>query len=103
MQIDLLHQGTQVTVILSTEGNSPDVPVRPRITAKTEDSTIKSHLEDRLRQELNNSIGFYGHTIDIESVTNLDLSAGARSLSSFKMVSIKPKITPSALPKGALS
>jgi hypothetical protein len=92
MLITLNHKiiGTQATI--STDGFDPDEPVKPVIRS---DNPI---LKKSLISELNNSSGIFGHLLDIESTTNLDLAAAARKLEYFDFISIDQEIEPSDLP-----
>lgn len=94
MIITLKHKYTQEEHTIQTEGNDPDKPVTPTITGGSIDT---------LRSELSESYGHYGHTIDLESTTNLDLQAAVHALPSFEAVSIKPAIAPNPLPENSLS
>lgn len=58
---------------------------------------------DNLKREIAESYGFYGHLVDIKAISNLDLQSAVRKLPSFEVISIKPAIASSPLPKGAIS
>jgi|688.fasta_scaffold1651384_1 hypothetical protein len=93
MLITLNHKATGVQATISTEGFDPDETVKPIIDADNPD------LRELLINELNDSSGIFGHLIDIESTTNLDLAAAARKLEYFDFVSIDREIEPSNLPE----
>lgn len=59
--------------------------------------------DDTLRREISDGYGFYGHSVDINNINNLDLQSIARKLASFAVISINPAIAPNPLPKGAIS
>lgn len=98
MKIKLSHIIGVVTI--TTDHNDPDEIVYPQISVESGNNKIQKHIEERLRAEINRGSGFYGHTMDFDNTTNLDLSAAVTSLSSFEVISIEPKITPNPLPDG---
>lgn len=91
MLINLKHRTTGAIAFIETDGYDPDEPVTPVINS--------DKLEELLTYELNNSSGFYGHLININSTTNLDLSAATRKLPSFEFISIDQEVEPTNLPE----
>lgn len=94
MKITLKHKYTLEPHAIATEGSDPDEPVSP---------TLMGESLNTLRSELSASYGHYGHTIDLDSTTNLDLQAAVYGLPSFEVVSIEPAIAPNPLPENTLS
>lgn len=95
MKITLSHkQFPQVIHTISTPHNDPDKLVNPSL-AGIDLNTLKA--------ELSQAYGHYGHTIDLENTTNLDLQAASYKLPSFEVVSVEPAIAPNPLPDNALS
>ncbi len=94
MIITLRHKTTQEIITISTDSSDADEPVT---------FTTDGNHKDMLMHELSESYGHYGHGIDLEETTNLDLQAAAYKLPTFEVVSIAPVITPNQLPEGAVS
>ena len=92
MLITLNHKATGIQATISTDNFDPDEPVKPTITS---DNPI---LRESLINELNSSSGIFGHLLDIESTTNLDLLAASRKLEYFDFISVDQEIEPSNLP-----
>lgn len=92
MLITLNHKVTGIQATISTEGFDPDEIVKPIIKSDN------SNLKELLIADLNSSTGIFGHLLDVESTTNLDLSSAARKLEYFDFVSIDRDIEPSDLP-----
>jgi hypothetical protein len=93
MLITLNHKTTGLQATISTDSFDPDEPVKPRIASDSSD------LDYILQSELGTSTGVYGHLMDIESTTNLDLYAATKKLKHFHFVSIDQEIEPSDLPE----
>jgi hypothetical protein len=81
-------------LVVETSHNDPDKQVSPGISGDAKNLFIK---------EIESSYGYYGHTIEITSTSNLDLNVACHKLPSFKLVSIEPKISANSLPDGAIS
>lgn len=94
MLIKLRHKITRQEVFITTSGDDANEPITWELS--------EEHRE-QLIYEFCNSHGFYGHLITLDTITNLDLSYAARSLPSFDLISISPKMEPKALPEGAKS
>ncbi len=95
MKINLEHAVTESRVIIETEHDDPDEPVKPRFASDSSDAILIA------KDEFNEASGHYGHLIDIESTTNLDLATAARQLPSFKLISVEPEIKANPIPPGA--
>lgn len=90
MKIILDHKFGKVQI--ETQNDSADDLQTLEITAFGQKEIIKKYLKNEIKKELKDSSGFYGHTFDISSTTNLDLGQAVRSLPSFKLVSISPEL-----------
>lgn len=95
MLITLRHKATGLDITIRTEGFDPDEPVIPIIESDNET------LKETLLYDLNNASGVYGHLIDTQSTTNLDLATAARKLEYFDFDFIDQEIEPSQLPEEA--
>ena len=94
MKITLVHKVTILEATITTNHDDPDEVVTVIFGG--------AHFE-QLLHELSKSYGHYGHLIDTESTTNLDLQSAAHKLPSFELKSIEPEIKPRPLPEGAIS
>lgn len=83
-------------VVIKTPHNDPDVPVAPSITGDV-------FAVNAVREILNGATGFYGHLINIDSTTNLDLHSAINSAQEWDVVYIRPTIYPLPLPPGAVT
>ena len=91
MKIELKHKELGYNVAIATPHNDPD-------------QTFSLKLEDIwLKKELGNAYGYYGHGINLDNISNLDLAIAVKTLPSFTVVNIEPKIKPNLLPKGTIS
>jgi hypothetical protein len=97
MKIILIHSLGQLTV--TTPNNDPDEIVAPELASDSEASEL---LEELFKAALEDSAGHYGHIIDPDNVSNLDLQAACYKLDEFEVVEIEPPITPSELPEDAI-
>lgn len=97
MKVKLKHELGAVT--LTTPHNLPDDQVSPQIEIEASED-LKEIIKRDFERETQFIHGFYGHGVDINSTTNLDLGAALRNLPSFELVSIEPEIEPSPLPDG---
>lgn len=92
MNIELKHKPTQETIAIVTPNNDPDTLIKP---------TYSDPEFPDLLPELRETYGFYGHLINPESVTNMDLMAACSKLPSFEIVSLDNEgMTASSLPEG---
>lgn len=80
-------------VIILTPHNDPDEPVRPKFSG---DMIAAFAVKDAL----NGATGHYGHLIDMNSTTNLDLQAALYTGREWKVIDITPQIKPNPLPPG---
>jgi hypothetical protein len=87
-------------VIISTPHNDPDKSFSPVLEIEAIAPGLEESVRGDLQREVEESHGFYGHTMKLERSTNLDLSASVRKLPSFKVLSIEPEIKPNPLPEG---
>jgi hypothetical protein len=88
-------------ITVSTPNNEPDSTVSLTLGINVDDDETKAFLEKAFLKELSEGYGFYGHTINLENLNNLDLSAAVRQLESFVFVSQEPEIIkPNPLPEG---
>lgn len=101
MKINLEHKFGRL--ILETTHNDPDKKVSPTIKIEASSEEFKKSIKLDWQRETEYLSGFYGHLVDINLTTNLDLGAAVRQLSSFKIISIEPEIKPNPLPEGAVS
>jgi hypothetical protein len=91
MKIIFRHKELDYEVAIATPHDDPD----KTFPLETDDGILK--------RDIGEGYGFYGHSIDIDNISNLDLQAVGRKLSSFEVVSVEPTIAPHRLPKGVLS
>jgi len=84
------------TVIIKTPHNDPDAPVAPRIIGDV-------FAVNDVREALNGAAGFYGHLIDIDKTTNLDLQSAIRLSRKWEVIYSTPEIEPNPLPPGAVT
>lgn len=85
------------TVEITTPHNDPDRPVSPTYTGESEVVQI-------LKEELSESYGHYGHILDPDNTTNLDLQAAiALKGKPWEVIEIEPRIEPAELPEGAIA
>ncbi len=105
MKINLRYKETGTEIIIETQHNDPDDPVKLDFRAKNqEEQLIVDALKNNtLKIEIESQYGHYGHGIELNSTTNLDLAIAVRSLPSFELISIDPRIMPSPLPEGVQS
>lgn len=94
MIIELQHKITKRQIVIETEVEDAD-----SLTTMSFDG----QHQEVLIYELSQSYGYYGHRVDIEQTTNLDLAAAVRKLPSFEVISIDPEPNPSGLPEGAVN
>ncbi len=94
MIVELKHKITGRQIIIETDVDDADSPTSFKMDGQHQEA---------LQHELGQSYGHYGHVLDIEQTTNLDLAAAVRKLPSFDVVSIDPEPTASDLPEGAVS
>lgn len=93
MLITLKDRNSDKLVTIETEGYDPDDPVIPQIVS----DNLK--LVDKLEKELNDSNGIYGHLLNTEGTTNLDLCYAVNTLPSFELVSFDQEIVPNPIPE----
>lgn len=98
MKIILNHSLGQLTV--TTPNDDPDEVVKPEISTDSEASDL---LQEIFQLALEDSAGHYGHIIDPNNVSNLDLQAACYKLEDFEVVEIKPRISPNPLPEGVVA
>ena len=99
MIIYLRHRNSDLTV--ETNSDDPDETIDITIDAEVE--VLEDYLESLLVEELENTYGFHGHSIDLEDTTNLDLYAACLTLSSFKVITVDLLPEALKLPPGSLS
>lgn len=75
-----------------TEHNHPDQLVKPSIQIQSPAKELEETINQNFLDEFNRSYGIYGHLVNIENTTNLDLIYVVSSLPSFKVLSVKPEI-----------
>ncbi len=104
MKIELEHNFGFGKLTISTPHNDPDKSVSPVIEIKAISPDLEESIRNTLQQEVEESHGFYGHLMNLERTSNLDLSASVRKLPSFKVISVEPaEIKPNPLPEGAVT
>jgi len=91
MKIIFRHKELDYEVAIATPHNDPD----KTFLLETDDGMLK--------REISEGYGFYGHSIDVSNISNLDLQAVGRKLPSFEVVNVEPAIAARPLPKGVLS
>lgn len=79
---------------IKTEHDDPDRQVTLTILGQSRNLFLK---------ELSNSYGYYGHTINPETTSNLDLTVACHKLPSFKVEKIEPQISVRPLSEGVVS
>jgi len=94
MILKLRHKQTGEEIVIETPHDDPD---------RSFQFSYSGDYSQALKTELLESYGHYGHGIELEAITNLDLQAAAYKLPSFEVVNVQPQINPSALPQGAVS
>jgi len=98
MLIILKHIYTQEEVTIETPNNDPDAEISKdniKMLGRTEEV-------ERFQKEINQTLGFYGHLIDLSQGTNnLDLFAGVGALPSFS-VAFAEKVFSAPLPEEAI-
>ena len=97
MKITLNHSLGQL--IVTTPNDDPDEVVTPELSSDSEAGEL---LEELFKAALEDSAGHYGHVIDSDNVSNLDLQAACYKLNEFEVAEVEPPISPSELPEGAI-
>lgn len=92
MKISVRHKITRDVLEIRTASNNPDTPVKPAYPSHPSTEVLKS--------ELRSQSGFYGHTIDPDNTTNLDLYVALKNLETFALESATPVPKPNPLPEG---
>lgn len=102
MKINLRYKVTGTEIIIETQHNDPDESIEIDFRAKNQEEQLVADAlgANTLKYEIERQHGFYGHRIELDSTTNLDLAHAVRSLPSFDLISIEPQIKPSPLPEG---
>ena len=90
-----------ILIIVSTDTVDPDEATKVTVEAQA-DSEIRSQIESMAIALISGSSGFYGHTMDLDSTSNADLSAALLSIPAFKTIDV-PEIAPKPLPDKAFS
>lgn len=86
-----------------------DTPVMIRTPHDDPDGTVKpeyvglSMFVNLVKMKLSESYGFYGHLLDPDAITNLDLNHALVVGKDWEVEAIAPKIEPSPLPDGAVT
>jgi hypothetical protein len=104
MLVTLSYNDLQdVIVTLTTEHNDPQQETG--VIFKVKPPEAEKLILAKLKQEEEGLYGHYGHLINFNRVTNLDLQAAMRNLKAFTLISINPemKADPNFPPKGAVS
>lgn len=104
MNITLSYMVALGTVEIETPDNEPDTRFKPTIRFSSEAGFDLKDLETLFYNDLRNASGMFGHVFDINSTTNLDLSAAVSSLQLFDVESMKPPVIEAKeLPEGELT
>ncbi|BAZ39429.1 hypothetical protein NIES4101_53820 [Calothrix sp. NIES-4101] len=105
MRIDLAHSLGLGKLAVLTPHNEPDKPISLEFAfADDTEEDMQEFLEEVFLRELSQARGHYGHLIDPEKTTNLDLISGVRNLESFTFISQEPEaIAPNPLPENVQS
>lgn len=107
MNIQMTYKPMSLMIIIETDHNDPNKGVSPIVDIQHDSFVVPSELKDSVKraltEEVSESFGFYGHTMNLGSTTNLDLAHAVRSLPSFTVISVDPQINPKPLPLGVQS
>lgn len=95
MKLSVKHNVTQEAIAVTTALDDADSPVTPK---------YEQHpLTVSLRLELSQASGYYGHTMNPDRTTNLDLHAACQKLTSFTLDSADPVPVAKPLPEDTQS
>ena len=95
MKLEVTHNITGEAIAITTDSSSPDEPVTPK---------YEQHpLTASLLLELGQASGYYGHIINVDRTTDLDLHAACQKLESFSLKSADPVPVAKPLPEDAQS
>ena len=96
MKINLKHKLGLGNLEIISNSDDPDKRIEVKIVAKPSSDEMSSelpfYLEETFRREIDGASGHYGHTVHLDSTTNLDLRAACDKLPSFEVKSITPPI-----------
>jgi hypothetical protein len=95
MRIELKHKPLRTLITITTEHDDPDKSITPKFTS--EDKKNIPYLQ----HDLNRCYGHYGHGIELESTTNLDLRAAVHQLKDYEIIKMEPEVMrPNPIPPG---
>lgn len=80
-------------VMIRTPHHDPDGAVEPEYIGLP-------MLVDLVKRKISESYGFYGHLLDPDAITNLDLAHALKTGKDWKVEEIAPEIRPAPLPEG---